>query len=418
MEKIVTNELTHSVSRIISPEQHGFFRGRSVDTNLVTYTDFIFNAFEAGFQVDAVYTDFSKAFDKINHNLLLNKLLEIGVHGDLLRWIKSYIVNRSQAVALRGFISGFLPVSSGVPQGSHLGPLLFILYINDIGTCFSKSSHLVYADDTKIFRIIKSHNDCVELQEDLERFAAYCQSNQLLLNHDKCHIITFARKKQPLLFHYNFAGAFVHRVGRVRDLGVTLDAELSFNPHIDTITAKAFKRLGFILRLSKPFRLTHTLKILYFSFVRSILEFGCVVWNPQYKIHISRIEKVQSKVVKSLNYRSEQNQPSHSSFNRHILASLEKRRLYLDQIFLYKLLNNHIDSSTLLAKVKLRTPCRIPSRHLSTFHVSFCRSKYARNTFFRRACRDYNKKFMSLDIFSSSLPRYRDSLRNLLFSKN
>lgn len=132
-----------------------------------------------------------------------------------------YALMSPKAVALRGFTSRYLTIDSGVPQGSHLGPLLFILYVNDIGSSLNSSRHLVYADDTKIFKIIKTNNDCLELQRDLDSFVAYCNSNQLLLNPDKCKCITFTHKREPLQFNYNFIGKRLTRVSLVRDLGIT-----------------------------------------------------------------------------------------------------------------------------------------------------------------------------------------------------
>jgi hypothetical protein len=132
--------------------QHGFFKGRSTVTNLIEFTSYyVLNCMKNGVQVDAIYTDFSKAFDKVSHMLLLRKLAKLGFGGSFLAWIVSYFTGHEQFVKASGSKSRNFSVRSGVPQGSHLGPLLFILFINDVFSCFKSLRILLYADDLKIF---------------------------------------------------------------------------------------------------------------------------------------------------------------------------------------------------------------------------------------------------------------------------
>lgn len=194
-EKIICDRLSAAIRPLIIANQHGFVSRKSTESNLCEFLDFVLNSMDGGFQVDAVYTDYSKAFDKISHSILVQKLETIGVHGDLLRWLESYLRNRSQAVAVKGHISTFIPITSGVPQGSHLGPLLFNIFMNDINICFKHSHSLLYADDTKIFAKIQTTDDCLKLQSDLNRLHEYCLRNKLFLNIDKCCIVSFTRKK-------------------------------------------------------------------------------------------------------------------------------------------------------------------------------------------------------------------------------
>jgi hypothetical protein len=411
-EKIIIDELSRITSRHISQYQHGFFKGRSVDTNLVLYTDFLLNSLDKGYQVDAVYTDFSKAFDKICHYTLIKKLSKFGIHGDLLRWLRSYISNRSQAVALRGYVSRFLEISSGIPQGSHLGPFLFTIYINDIDSCFHDSHNMLYADDTKIYRIISTYGDCLKLQSDLRRFELYCENNQLFVNPDKCYIISFTRKNNPINYDYNLSGSQIKRAYKIRDLGLIIDAKLNFNQHLDKSVSKAYKQLGMILRLGKPFKQAFTYKTLYYCFVRSVLEFACVVWCPQYAVHVSRIEKVQYRFLKALDYRTGHEFTGYSAASaRHRIISLENRRTLLDQMFLYKIVNSKIDSSCLLELLDFNVP-RVSSRSKNTFFCSRSATNYARNTFVRRSCRFYNDRLSDIDIFDLSIQTYKRLVQN------
>jgi hypothetical protein len=344
------------------------------------------------------------------------KLKIIGMHGDLLRWIESYITNRCQAVALKGYTSNFLPIPSGVPQGSHLGPFLFTLYVNDMNNIFHNSSHLLYADDTKIYKVISSRSDCDALQEDLNSFASYCENNHLILNADKCHVISFSRQRNLIDSDYSISGEVIKRVHEIRDLGVTLDCKLRFDTHISNVIHKAFKQLGLILRLSRPFKKAATLKILYNSFVRSRLEYASVVWNPQYKIHIGRMEKVQNKFLKSLDYRTGNLFENYSnSAKRHRIAPLEKRRIYIDSIFLFKIINSLIDSPALLAKINFKCN-RTSSRSKPTFYVDFCSTNYASNSFIRRAMRSHNVVFNDVDIFSLNLISFKRQIASRLFN--
>lgn len=414
LEKIVTSQLSFAIRHQISDKQHGFIKARSVDSNMVTFVDFVLNAMDRDMQVDAVYTDFSKAFDKISHNLLIRKLWRVGVHGNLLRWLESYIRNRSQAVCAKGYCSSFLPIPSGVPQGSHLGPVLFSIYINDLQDYLQNCDHLQYADDTKIFRIIRNQDDCLGLQSDLDALNKYCIENQLFLNTDKCHVITFTRKSAPISFNYMLNDTNLKRVDSTRDLGIIMDSKLTFGLHFDSIIQRSFRNLGFINRITKPFKKIITLKILYFSFVRSILDFGSVVWNPHFKQDIDKIEKVQRKFIKLLNFRSNcSNESYEESLKKHKLLTLQNRRKQFDLIFLHKILNCHIDSPTLLSRINFITKTRLParsSRSIQMFVPPRSRKKYTRNNFFTRCLTMYNNEFSSIDLFDNSLNRVKSKV--------
>lgn len=406
-EKIIYDSLFPAIRPFLIAQQHGFIDKRSTETNLCEYLDIILDSMDKGFQVDAVYTDYSKAFDKISHSLLIYKIERIGIHGDLLRWLSSYLRDRSQAVAVKGFTSCFVPITSGVPQGSHLGPLLFNIFINDVLDCFRHSSVLLYADDTKIFTRIKSVQDCIHLQEDLNALNEYCLDNKLFLNVSKCCIISFSRKKTTIQYDYTINNSILNRVTEVRDLGVFLDSKLLFRSHFEKITAKAYKMLGFLIRQTADFKDINTFIILYNALVRSHLEYASVTWNPQYDKYKHMLQRIQDKFCKRLKFKFKTSPPV-------TLLSLETRREHRDIIFLYKILNNHIDSSYLLNEISFNCPKYIPrSNRAYTFAIPFCRTNYASNRFVVRTCRLYNNNYNMLDIFYLKPDKFKTVIKQL-----
>lgn len=404
-EKIIYDIIYPLIRPTIINNQHGFVSGRSVETNLCELTHTVLKAMEDGHQVDVVYTDYSKAFDKLSHFHLLRKLEAVGIHGDLLRWLESYLSNRCQAVAINGFTSAFVPVHSGVPQGSHLGPLLFNIFINDILYYLHHSDCLLYADDKKIFKIIREPQDCTNLQSDLNNLCVFCSVNHLSLNVSKCNVISFSRKTNTTFTTYYLNGQNIQRVDRVRDLGVILDEKMSFVPHIEHITNKAYSMLGFVLRSCRDFRNPATYKILFFAYVRSVLEFASVIWSPQYHIYINMIEKIQNKFIKYVNFRL-------CGDEKFKLTSLQTRRMHSDIMFLHKIINNLLDTPFLLSKINFNCPAKL-TRSCLTFSIPNAKTNYSQNSFLIRASKLCNKVCKDLDLFMLSSNVLKNRLNNL-----
>ena len=362
-EIIVSDVIKSRTKNYISTAQHGFMPGRSVCTNLLEFTSSCISHMEQKKQVDVIYTDLKAAFDRIDHVILLRKLSRLGVSDQLVNWLKSYLCERILRVKLGTSISSRFTNKSGVPQGSNLGPLLFVLYINDVALLLGVGCKLVYADDLKLFLAVSCLDDCRRLQVLLDIFTAWCCRNRLIISVAKCEVMTFHRMKNPLLFDYRIDGIELRRVDHVSDLGVLLDAKLSFNAHREAVVSKATRQLGFISKIGRNFTDPHCLKALYCSLVRPLLENCSLVWFPPQLTWNLRIERVQRRFIRlalrNLPWRNPENLPPYINRCRLLdLETLEYRRKIQQVVFVAKVLNGEIDSPKLLSLIGFRASQR------------------------------------------------------------
>lgn len=293
-EKTVNRKLTAIVERKLSPYQHGFRAGRSVSTNLLNMTVAAHDAFAHGKQIDIFYGDFEKAFDRVIHHILLRKMATFGVGPKTIKWILAFLQTRGNFVQIDKFKSFTFNSDSGVGAGTSLGPLLFLIFINDLTDHIECTRILMFADDIKIFVEVAREFDALRLKLDLARLAAWCRENKLDLNIDKCFVISVYRKATYYETVYKIDGKLIKRVHEVRDLGVIVDNRLNFISHIEHIVASARQTLGYIKWLSNGRFNKDTLKLLYTCYVRSKLEFAAAIWDPyqaNYKCDIESIQK-------------------------------------------------------------------------------------------------------------------------------
>lgn len=384
LDSIITNKLTAVFEKFIAVQQHGFCSNKGALTNLIPQTETAHDAFEERCQLDAIYTDFQKAFDSVLVRALVFKLECSGVHGSLLRWLESYLSNRFQVVKLKNCYSRTFEASSGVPQGSHLGPLLFLLFINDLSWEIGSGVELgIFADDLKIYKKVSTSQDARCLQESLNLLSTYCDKFHLKLNTQKCFHITFSRKT---LLHLNtqftLKGEVLTRVDTIKDLGILLDSKLTYNAHINFIYNKALKMLGFLFRVCKDFRNLHSLKTVYFSYVRSHLEYCCQIWNPSHNHHEILLEKIQRKFVRFLffknlvpdNVPNPHNRITHDYSYTSCLDSLNmrplaQRRRFFDADLIVKAFTNQINSTGFMGFIRF-PPSHHNLRKCNTFLTS------------------------------------------------
>lgn len=415
-ESILFKYICPKIKHHISNMQHGFMSSRSTTTNLTCITQFLSNAFENRKQVDVVYLDMSKAFDKILHDVLLARLDRLGFSDSLLQLLRSYLNNRSLVVAYNGHISESFVQTSGVPQGSNLGPPLFNLYINDIiASCIQNSRCLLYADDIKVFKIVNSVEDCLSLQDDLNRLQNFAERNGLAFNVSKCKLLQYTKCTNRICYDYTLNNVVIEKVTSTKDLGVTFDSQLSFNDHTSNVIQSSLKMLGFIVRNTRSFNNIEALKSLYFSLVRSRLEYCTVVWSPFYKYVMSGLENVQRRFVKLLYLKAHKQYPSRGIsqdllLNEFNVESLMSRRIVNDIGFLFKIMSGKIDCPELLSQICINVP-RVNLRENLTFVQQKCRTNIGINSPINRMCKHFNIYCKDCDIYSDNLNKIINSVK-------
>lgn len=408
------NRIYPLTKNILTVDQHGFMNKRSTNTNLLCFTQYLSRKIDQQGQVDAIYTDFSKAFDRINHTILLAKLDRYGFSHMLVNLFSSYLSNRLQYVTYNGFKSSTYSATSGVPQGSNMGPLLFSLFINDIDDIL-KCDKLLFADDLKIFAPINSVDDCSNLQSELNKLVGWCGSNHLSLNISKCKVITYSRKANSTIYDYHIDSQSLSRTDSTKDLGIYFDNKLTFSKHIDTTVSSSMRTLGFILRLGQDFRSNDVLIKLFFTYVRSKLEYCSLTWNPIYDCHIQSIESVQRKFLKYLTFRIDGRYPHRGIDNSYLLKSfnfnsLKFRRHFYSLKFLYLLLHNNVDCSDILSQLNFLIP-RVSNRNSLTFYNPAAHTNLMLKSPIYVMCSNYNSICHICDIFTCTLNNLYSTFR-------
>lgn len=345
MEKIIrTSVFSHlAANSLLSDCQHGFVANRSCVTNLISVIDDWTDSLDDGVPIDAAYLDFAKAFDCVPHLRLLKKLEAYGIGGHLKNWIGDFLSDRKQRVKVNGSMSSWKDVTSGVPQGSVLGPVLFVIYINDLPEVVDSLCSM-YADDTKVYRPVKTSEDNKYLQKDLDNLVDWADKWQMRFNADKCKILQIGAKNKNYVYSMRKHGSLdrvkLENSSAERDLGVNIDNELKFSKHVETQVNKANRILG-LIRRSYEHLDVETLRLLFVALVRPHLEFANVVWSPRYekdKILVESVLRRATKCVRGL---------SKLSYEERLRAvkipSMCYRRIRGDMIETYKFIHGFYD---------------------------------------------------------------------------
>ena len=351
-ERIFRDKLVFyfEANSFFSPSQHGFRRHHSCSTQLLSHTNSVLSNLVEGHDVDCVYIDYAKAFDKVDHKILIKKLELYGVPTKYVKWIENFLTDRTQTVFINGFSSFSTPVISGVPQGSVLGPPLFNVYVNDLPSVIKDATIFTFADDTKLISRISNQHDTESLQHNLDNVVNWSNDNNMHLNCNKFELVSHKVKVnldnlaclKLLPFYSEFTAykatdlEYIESSPFVRDLGIMVDEDLNWKTHLH-LTSKKCKQL-----CSWIFSVFHTrdrltMLTLFNSLVRSKLEFSCEIWDPHQIQGINIIEQVQRSFTNRITGMSSLNYWERLR-NLNIM-SLQRRRERTTIIHLWKIYN-------------------------------------------------------------------------------
>ena len=270
-------------NNILYDLQHGFRAKRSTVTQLISLVDDLVSSRSKKVQTDLVVMDFAKAFDKVCHRLLGMKLEHYGIRGNELRWIKNFLQGRSQTVVVEGKCSKRAPVISGVPQGTVLGPPLFLAYINDIAEKVEHSQLRLFADDCILRKEIRTPDDCFKLQEDIHSVGEWEKTWLMEFHPGKCEVLTIpsGKREPPILKNYTLHGTMLKRPedNCIKYLGVTIQSDLKWDTHIQNVTSKANQTIG-MLKRNIRIRDQAPRELAYKALVRPKVEYASSVWDP------------------------------------------------------------------------------------------------------------------------------------------
>ena len=404
---ICTNILAHMEKHeMLSSVQHGFRKTHSCESQLLTTLDDFYTSYDAKIQTDVGVLDFSRAFDTVPHQRLLGKLAHYGIQGTTLGWIEAFLTGRSMRVIVDGEESGSAPVTSGVPQGSVLGPLLFNIFINDMPKVVTEGTKIrLFADDCLAYKEIKTPDDQQTLQKDLTSLQLWAERWGMKFNPSKCNIMHISRTK-PISKYYEICGQILSTVDSAKYLGVTITSDLAWHEQASYAAKKANSALHLVSRnLKHCSRATRATA--YLTLVRPKLEYCASVWDPYKKEDIQTLEMVNRRAARSVYKKSwYQRDVSPTALLQELeWPTLQERRQRLRLCMLYKILNGLIA----VPPSRLKKPVRETRGHSKKLCVIGSTCEAVRNSFYVRTIPEWNS-LNEQTVSASSLTNFKKEL--------
>ena len=363
--------------RLISKTQFGFRKGHSTEHAVIYFMDYVTKHLENGKHVIGLYLDTKKAFDSINHSILLAKMNSYGLRGNCLNLIKDYLSNRTQSVRVNDTLSTFKNIECGVPQGSVLGPLLFLIFLNDLNSLSPNLEVITFADDASIF-ISNPSMTALESQmnKELSNIHTWFECNMLKLNLQKTGFQLFSKSKNFTEPRLNINDTPIAKLEEVKFLGLLVDSSLSFKPHIHKLSLKLAQLSG-VIRGAKQLLNKSQLMLLYNALIFPHLTYCCLIWGINYQSHLKRILLLQKRIARHILGLSYSESVSHR-FGDLQMLNIYSIIKYKAVIFALKYLNNMLPVP-LRSILEIRNPV-VDTRNRNMFIVPFTRLNYRKKT--------------------------------------
>ena len=346
-EKVLRNNIVSHMeeNNLLNPGQHGFRAGRSCLSQLLSHVETITKILEDGDNVDVIYLDFSKAFDKVDFLVTLRKIKHLGISGNIGKWIYSFLTGRTQCVIVNGMRSDVSVVKSGVPQGSVLGPLLFLILLGDIDKSVSSAFVSSFADDTRVGHRIKTAEDINSLQEDLKAIYQWSADNNMKFNSEKFECIRYGKRRDihETTVYLSDTNTVIAPKDQIKDLGVIISSNCLFKNQIDNVVKTASKLCGWILRTFKT-RTPRLMILLWKSLVLSKLDYCSQLWSPIGKGDIQKLEMVQRSFIRKID--DMRHFDYWTQLKKLRLYSLERRRERYIIIYIWRILEHQVPDLT------------------------------------------------------------------------
>ena len=338
-ERVITERLVEFMRTrdLFNARQHGFRTKRSCLSQLIEHYHDILDVIAGGNTADVIHLDFAKAFDKVDHGVLLRKLRALGVSGTILKWIGAFLSNRKQAVFVDGTVSDESDVISGVPQGTVLGPILFLVFIGDIDHGVQHANVNSFADDTRMMMNIKEPTDILRLQEDLDKIYEWADTNNMLFNADKFEVLRYGPGNVGDPRYLSPEGIEIDLQCDVRDLGIVMSNSGKFDEQISNVVRAGRRKVGWLLRTFAT-RERAPMLVLYKALILPSLEYCCQVWSPHKIGRIRDLESVQRFFTQKI--RGVENLDYWARLSSLKIYSLQRRRERYCIIYVWKIVND------------------------------------------------------------------------------